>query len=430
MRRFFVRLWNVLRPSHGDLELTRELGAHLALLQDEYERRGMSPEEAYRAARMSFGGIEQTKELHRDARSFIWLNDARQDGVHAVRLLRRSPMFTLTAALSLAIGIGANTAIFSVANGLLFRAPDGIAEPRTLVDIGTLRGDGGLNPMPYSSYLEIGRRATTLSGVFAQHMFPRVMSLSASTTATAERVFGHYVTTEFFSVLSARASAGRVFDGRDGDARNASPVAVLSHGFWARRFSQDPDVIGHVIRINDRPFTVIGVASPGFQGTGLMSPDVWLPLSAEGGQASVLAGGRVRAGVSAAQAAAELASIGASLDREQGTARRGQPLYAIPSTRAGGNRNVVIGFAGVLMIIISLVLAVACANVAAIMLARSTARSKEMALRTALGARRGRLVRRLLTETVMLLVLAARWGLRSRGQCSCWSHCCPCFHSR
>lgn len=410
MRRFFGRLWNFLRPDRAESDLTRELGAHLVLMQDEYERRGMSPEEAFRAARIAMGGVEQTKELHRDARSFIWLNDARQDVAHSVRLLRLSPLFTLTAALSLAIGIGANTAIFTIANTLLFRAPDGIVEPRTLIDIGTFRGDGGLNPMPYSTYLEIGARATTLSGVFAQHIFPRVMSLSASTVATSERVFGQYVTTEFFTVLGARASAGRVFDGGDGDARNSSAVAVLSHGFWVRRFSQNPNVIGRVIRINGRPFTVVGVASPGFQGTGVTSPDLWLPLSADGGQGSVLAGGRLRTGASAVQAAAELGAIGDSIDREPGTVRRGQQLHVLPSSRAGGNRNIVIGFAGALVTIVSLLLAVACANVAAIILARSTARSKEMALRTALGAGRGRLVRQLLTETVILFFVGGALG--------------------
>ena len=412
MRRFILRLRNFLRLTTADQDLTRELSAHLTLLQDEYERRGMSPAEADRAARIALGGIEQTKELHRDARSFIWLEDGRQDIAHSVRLLRRSPLFTLTAALSLAIGIGANTAIFTVANSLLFRAPDGIAEPRTLIDIGTVRGDGGLNPMPYAAYLEIGRRSTMLSGVFAQHMFPQVMSLGASTTASAERVFGHYVTTEFFKVLGASPSAGRVFDSGDGDARNPSAVAVLNHGFWIRRFNQNPNVIGQVIRINGRPFTVVGVAARGFQGTGIMSADLWLPLSISGnGAASVVGGGRLKPGASTAQAAAELAAIGSTLDREQGTGRRGQQLHVLPSSRAGGNRNIVIGFAGALMIIVSLVLAVACANVAAIMLARSAARSREMALRTALGARRGRLVRQLLTETVMLFFLGGVLGL-------------------
>ena len=411
IRRFVGRLWNVLRPGRGESELTREISAHLALLQDDYERRGMSPEEAYRAARIAIGGVERTKELHRDARAFIWLTDARQDVAHSARLLRRSPLFTLTAALSVAIGIGANAAIFTVANALLFRPAEGIADPRTLVDVGLRRGDGGLNPMPYSTYLEIRRRATMLSGVFAQHLFPRVMSMDASTESSAEPVFGHHVTTDFFTALGARAAAGRVFGAGDRDGRQAAPVAVLNHGFWVRRFNQNPNVIGQVIRINGRPYTVLGVAAPGFQGTGVSGADVWLPLSDQEGAGSVLAGGRLAGGASAAQAAAELAAIGASLVRDPSTVRQPQPLHVLPSSRAGGNRNLVIGFAGFLTAIVSLVLAVACANVAAIMLARSTARRKEIALRTALGAGRGRLVRQLLTETVVVFCLGGALGL-------------------
>ena len=152
MRRFVARLLNLLRVTCPEDDLTREINAHVMLMQDEYEARGMGRDAAARAARMSLGGIEQTKELHRDARSFVWLEDCRRDVAYGLRLLRRSPTFTLTSAISLAIGIGANTAIFAVANSLLFRPPEGIVEPDRLVDIGTSRGDGGLNPLSYSTY--------------------------------------------------------------------------------------------------------------------------------------------------------------------------------------------------------------------------------------------------------------------------------------
>jgi putative ABC transport system permease protein len=413
MRRFFLRVWNALRPSRGEAGLVRELEAHLSLVRDEYERRGLPPHEAYRLARIALGGIEQTKELHRDARTFVWLGDVRQDVIHAWRLLWRSPVFTVTASASLAIGIGANTAIFSVANALLFRAPDGVTDPRSLIEIGTLRGDGGLNPMPYRSYLEIASRSTTLSGVFARNMFPRAIAWSGPAAALTERAFGQYVSTDFFTVLGVNPAVGRVFNRADGDARRPASVVVLSHAFWTERCSQDPALIGRIVRINGRPFTVVGVARAGFQGTGIESPDMWLPLGTNGSSpGSLIGGGRVKPGVSVAEAAAELRAIGDAIAGDERRAEPGRPvLHALPASRAGGNRNVILGFAGALMIVVSLVLAVACANVAGIVMARSTARAKEMALRTALGARRGRLMRQLLTETMMLFLLGGALGL-------------------
>ena len=195
----------------------------------------MSPEAARRAARLGLGGVEQTKDLHRTARSFGWLEDARQDLAHGARLLGRSPLFSLIAVCSLAIGIGANTAIFAVANSLLFRPPDGVVAPDALVDIGSARGDGGLNPLSYAAYQEIARQTATLSGVFAQDMSPRVSSLAMPGAGAPERVIAQSVTASFFDTLGARPSLGRLFRGQDtGDG-----VAVLNHDFWTRRFNRD-----------------------------------------------------------------------------------------------------------------------------------------------------------------------------------------------
>src|SRR5215510_643623 len=195
------------------------------------------------------------------------LEHVRRDLILAVRLLRRSPLFTLTASASLAIGIGANTAIFAVANSLLFRPPEGIVAPESLVDIGTARGDGGLNPLPFSTYAEIARRATGFSGVYAQHMFPHIVSLTTAENPRAEGALTLDVTTNFFTVLGARPTIGRLF--RDGD--DESPVAVLDHRFWAKRFQSDPSVVGRVLRVNAKPVTILGVLAQGFQGTGLQT---------------------------------------------------------------------------------------------------------------------------------------------------------------
>src|SRR4051794_29097419 len=190
MRRFLERLLNLLRVRRPDRDLAREIDAHLALLQDAYEVRGLPPDAARRPARLAMGTVDADKAQHRDARSFCWIEDAWQDAGHGLRLLKRSPIFTATAALSLAIGIGANTAIFTVANALLFRPPAGIVNPSELVVIGAARGDGGVNPINHATYLEIARRTTSLTSVYAEEMFPNVMGLWPGGTENAEAVRG------------------------------------------------------------------------------------------------------------------------------------------------------------------------------------------------------------------------------------------------
>jgi hypothetical protein len=146
IRRLVLRLLNALRPGRAEDDLARELASHLAVLEDEFLRRGMPADEARRRARLALGGVEQAKELHRDARSFVWLDDARRDLSYAARMIRRNPIVATTVVLSIAIGIGANTAVFTVANALLFRAPTGVLEADRLVDIGVSRPEGGFNP--------------------------------------------------------------------------------------------------------------------------------------------------------------------------------------------------------------------------------------------------------------------------------------------
>ena len=408
MRRFLERLLNLLRVRRPDPDLAREIDAHLALLQDTYEARGLSPDTARRAARMALGNVDLVKAQHRDARSFRWIEDAWQDAAHGLRLLRRSPVFTATAALSLAIGIGANTAIFTVANALLFRPPAGITDPSELVVIGTARGDGGLNPLNHAVYLEIARRTTSLTSVFAEDLFPHVMGMVApSGTEIAEPVLGRYVTPNFFSALGASPSRGRAF--ADGD----EAAAVLDYDYWRRRFNRDDAMVGQVLRLNGRPVTIVGVAAPDFHGTGIQRCDVWLAIGPGGtSPGSVIAGGRMRPDVPFDTAVAELITVGQTIGRDQGTSGdRARRLNALPFSRAGANRNIVRGFAAALMVLVSLVLAAACANVAGIMLTRATARAREIALRAALGAGRSRLARQLLTETFVLFLFGGLLGV-------------------
>ncbi|PYR54026.1 MAG: hypothetical protein DMF95_01765 [Acidobacteria bacterium] len=425
LRRFFLRLANALRPGRAEPDLARELTSHLTLLEDDFRRRGMSPEEARLAATRAFNGVEQTKELHRDARSFRWLDDARRDLRHAGRLLRRDRLFTATAALSLALGISANTTIFTVANALLFQPPAGVVEPDRLVDIGTSGLRGGFGPSSYPNYLDIRERTTSLDGVYAYSRFPQAMSLGGvGTDVGTESVFGSVVTINYFTVLGAIPAAGRLFGRADSDHPGASPVVVLSHRFWTRHFNTDPTLLGRAVMLNGHPFTVVGVASEGFHGTGVRAVDVWVPMNmaaAVTAQAAatltdraahwLLIGGRLKPDLSVSQAAAEMDVIGRTLEHAYPEQNRGTGLRLMASSPVPGNGGPMVAFLALLIVIVSLVLIVACANVAGVLLARGAARRQEMALRLAIGAGRARLVRQLLTETVLLFVLGGTVGL-------------------
>jgi predicted permease len=397
LRRFAHRLLNCFRSAHAEPDLARELASHLALLEDDFKRRGLSSAEARLAARRSLGGVELTKELHRDAHSFAWFSDAVRDGRHGARLLRRNPVFALTAALSLAIGIGATTAAFTVADALLFRPPAGVDDARHLVDIGSTSGRGAFGPSSYPDYSEIRRRTGTLSAVYAYSRFPHTISVgSTSTDARPETVLATFVTVNYFTVLGAIPAAGRVLDPRDSDQPGASPVAILSYAFWARRF----------------------------MGTGVRSPEIWAPIGmapamlSEGAAALtnrtapwLFIGGRLNPGITVLQAAAEMDVIGQTLDRERPQQTRGAGLRLLTSSPVPGERGPIVAFLVLLIAIVSTVLVVACANVAGVLLARATARRQEIAVRLTMGAGRVRLVRQMLTETILLFLMGEIAGL-------------------
>ena len=425
IRRSLSRLINAVRPDRPEPDLSREIDAHLALLQDDFEARGMTPEEARTAARRAFGGVEQARERHRDARSFRWLDDARRDVRHTGRLLRRDPIFAMTAAVSLAIGIGANTTIFTIANALLFQPPAGVIEPASLVGVGGGRGGGIIGPTSYPNYLDIRARATSLDGVYAYSRFPKAMSFRAGGPDTSvEGVFGRLVTVNYFAVLGAAPAAGRLLGAADSERPGDSPVVVLSHRFWSQRFNRDPAVIGRTVTLNGRPFTVVGVASERFHGSGARALDLWVPITmlaglnprgasalTDRGANHWLIGGRLKPDVGVVQAASEMDLIGRALERDQPEQNRGLGLRLRPLSQVPGEDGPVVAFLALLMLLVSLVLIVACANVAGVLLARAAARRQEMALRLAIGAGRARLVRQLLTETLVLFGLGGTAGL-------------------
>jgi predicted permease len=391
------------------------------MLEDEFTRRGMSAEQAHFAARRALGSAALAMDGHRDARSFVWLDDLRWDVGYAARLLRKSPAFALTAVVSLAVGIGANTTIFTIANALLFRAPIGVVDPGRLVDLGRAVGRGNaFNPGSYPDYLDLRARTTTLDGVYATSLFPIARSFAVDDSG-AEQVFATPVSQNYFAVLGVTPAAGRLFEPTDSEAPGASPIVVVSHRFWQRRFGQNASIVGRTVRIDMRPFTIVGVAPEGFHGTGIRTTDIWIPFSMTAGSgtsiltnrasATVVMGGRLKPGVSVAAAAGEAEAIAAALAREHPQENRGKTLRVLPASPVPGTAGPIAVFMALLTAIASTVLIVACANLAGVLLARAAARRREIAVRLAIGAGRARLVRQLITEALLLFAFGGAAGL-------------------
>ena len=421
LRRLALRLRNLVAPGRADRELDRELRSHLALLEEEYLGQSLPPEQAARRARVDLGGMDRTTELHREARSVRWLEETRRDLAYGLRMLRRSPVVSASAVLSLAIGIGACTAVFSVAEGLLFRPLPGVAGAGDLVDIDIGRADGGVNLLSFAAYAAVRDDARSFDGVYARDLFTEEVAVARPGGEPAHNARAEFVSLNYFDVLGVRPELGRLFSAAADQTRGV-PVLVVSHRFWTTRLTGDPDVIGRSISLNGRPFVVLGVAPRGFRGTSMAVPDLWRPLGRQPevtgrtdavfrdwASGSLIAGARLQRGVTVEAASAELAILNDRLAIDHPSDRQ-RHFRVVPSGALPANRHGTVTFVALLAGMVLTVLLVTCANVSGVLTARGLSRGREMAVRLSLGAHRARLVRQLLTETLVLYVIGGAGG--------------------
>ena len=420
------RVVNVFRPARLSRDLDRELSFHLAETIDRLIESGMSPEAAAREAARKFGHRPLVTERTRDMDVAIWLESVLADLRYALRALRASPGFTLAALLSLGLGIGANTAIYSLVDTVIFKSLR-VARPDQLVKLamGDTRNDVFTNPL----WEAIRGQGGIFDGLFAfgSDRFDLAPSGQAR-MAEADLVSGR-----FFSTLGVRPALGRLLLESD-DRRGCASLAVVSYGFWQSEYGGRQDVVGHRLSLNQRPFTIIGVTAPEFIGVEVgRLPQVYVPLCSEPvihGAPGMLDArsawwlqliGRLPEGTTVVQATARLAAVApgifaATLPGNWGEAGRRDylknTLAAYPAATGFSDvrQRYQIALA-VLMGVVAVVLLIACANVANLLLARAAAREREIAMRLAIGASRGRVVRQVLTESILLSTLGAGLGL-------------------
>jgi macrolide transport system ATP-binding/permease protein len=415
-----LRLRSLFRKDKAELDLNEELQFHLQNQIDEFVARGMNPQEARRAALQSLGGVEQVKEECREMRRTNLLENFWRDVRFGFRMLRRNAGFSILAILCLTLGIGANAAVFSWVEGILIRPYPLVSHQERLVALsGTVRGERDETSWP--DLLDLRRSCTLCETAFVSNITGATLSLGER----AEVTIGSIVSANYFDAIGVHPMLGRGFEPGEDTGRSAHPVVVISYHLWRTRFNGDPEIIGKTQRFDSVVHTIIGVAPEAFYGTFVgRAMEYWVPLSMvevfdtgsnkleDRGARWCEAYVRLKPGVTRNQAQQEISAIAARLEAEYPATNRGRgikvwPLWNTPFNHASH----LLPTLEIMVVVVMFVLLIVCANVGNLLLVRSFARRHEMTVRLAMGAGRGRLLRQLITEGLLLSTCGAAGGI-------------------